>query len=391
MKLYSSVLQITITFFVFVIAPIIVTSVIGVRQLSNDVERAYAENGIHIVEKAASLIDGDAFEALLKSRDTNSSFYEETLAQLRQLRDYSHCLYLYTLAPVNGDIWEFVIDASEEQDELGTKEDVSTYNEAFKKTFNSGTVEAANLEYQEKWGWLISIYAPIKNTSEKTVGIVGVDYDGERLHNTIVAQRKLWVIIGGISTVLGFPLLFLFLSKIIKLNKKLESLSTTDELTKLNNRRAFLNYYEITWKQGIRLKFPVNVLMVDVDYFKKYNDSLGHLEGDKTLIAIAQCLKKQVKRETDLVARYGGEEFVCLILHSEKEYAENFAKNLVRSVEEMQIPHPKCDHSEYVTISVGVASIVPNEKYSKEQLLDEADKALYLAKQSGRNRVIVYC
>jgi methyl-accepting chemotaxis protein len=191
MKLYSSVLQITITFFVFVIAPIIVTSVIGVRQLSNDVERAYAENGIHIVEKAASLIDGDAFEALLKSRDTNSSFYEETLAQLRQLRDYSHCLYLYTLAPVNGDIWEFVIDASEEQDELGTKEDVSTYNEAFKKTFNSGTVEAANLEYQEKWGWLISIYAPIKNTSEKTVGIVGVDYDGERLHNTIVAQRKL--------------------------------------------------------------------------------------------------------------------------------------------------------------------------------------------------------
>ena len=151
-----------------------------------------------------------------------------------------------------------------------------------------------------------------------------------------------------------------------------------------------MNYYEITWKQGIRLKFPVNVLMVDVDYFKKYNDSLGHLEGDKTLIAIAQCLKKQVKRETDLVARYGGEEFVCLILHSEKEYAENFAKNLVRSVEEMQIPHPKCDHSEYVTISVGMARIVPNEKYTKEQLLDEADKALYLAKQSGRNRVVVY-
>ena len=388
MKLYSSVLQITITFFVFVIAPIIVTSVIGVRQLSNDVERAYAENGIHIVEKAASLIDGDAFEALLKSRDTNSSFYEETLAQLRQLRDYSHCLYLYTLAPVNGDIWEFVIDASEEQDELGTKEDVSTYNEAFKKTFNSGTVEAANLEYQEKWGWLISIYAPIKNSSEKTVGIVGVDYDGERLHNTIVAQRKLWVIIGGISTVLGFPLLFLFLSKIIKLNKKLESLSTTDELTKLNNRRAFLNYYEITWKQGKRLKFPVNVLMIDVDYFKKYNDSLGHLEGDKTLIAIAQCLKKQVKREIDFVARYGGEEFVCLLLHSEKENAENFAKSLVRSVEEMQIPHPKSDHSKYVTISVGMASIV-NEKYTKEQLLDEADKSLYMAKQSGRNRVIV--
>jgi len=232
------------------------------------------------------------------------------------------------------------------------------------------------------------MYAPIKNTSEKIVGIVAVDYAGEQLHNTIVAQRKLWIIIGGISTILGLPLLFLFLFKIIKLNKKLESLSTTDELTKLNNRRAFMNYYEITWKQGIRLKFPINVLMIDVDYFKKYNDSLGHLEGDKTLIAIAQCLKKQVKREIDFVARYGGEEFVCLLLHSEKENAENFAKSLVRSVEEMQIPHPKSDHSKYVTISVGMASIV-NEKYTKEQLLDEADKSLYMAKQSGRNRVIV--
>jgi diguanylate cyclase (GGDEF)-like protein len=386
MKLHSSVFQITITFFVFVITPIIVTSLIGIQQLSNEVKKAY----IPTVEKAASLIDGDAFEALVKSQDINSPFYKETLAQLRLLREYSNCLYLYTIAPVNGDIWQFIIDASEEQDEIGTKEDVSTYDKAFKKALNLGTAEAANLEYQEYWGWLISMYAPIKNTSGKIVGIVAADYAGEQLHNSIVAQRKLWIIIGGISTILGLPFLYLFLFKVIKLNKKLESLSTTDELTKLNNRRAFLNYYEIIWKQGMRMRFPINVLLIDIDYFKKYNDSLGHLEGDKALIAIAQCMKNKLKRDTDFIARFGGEEFVCLLPYIEKEKAVNFTNDLVKSVENMEINHPMNEVSKYITISAGIASVVPNENYSQKQLLDEADKALYLAKQSGRNRVIVY-
>jgi len=173
-------------------------------------------------------------------------------------------------------------------------------------------------------------------------------------------------------------------------NKKLEALSTTDELTKLNNRRSFLEYMDMVWKQNYRLKLPLNVLMIDVDYFKKYNDSLGHLEGDKALIAIAQCLKNNVKRETDFVARFGGEEFVCLFPFIEKDEALNMAKELVQSIENMKIPHPKSEHSKYVTISVGMATVIPDDNNSKNELLDEADKALYMAKQAGRNRVVVY-
>jgi diguanylate cyclase (GGDEF)-like protein len=177
--------------------------------------------------------------------------------------------------------------------------------------------------------------------------------------------------------------------RISALNEKLEALSITDELTKLNNRRSFLNYMDMVWKQSRRLQLPVNVLMIDVDYFKKYNDSLGHLEGDKALVAIAQCMKNQVKRETDFVARFGGEEFVCLVPFLEKDKALDFAKDLVQKIEAMEIPHPMSEHSKYVTVSIGMASTIPDDCNSQTQLLDEADKALYMAKESGRNRAVM--
>ena len=186
----------------------------------------------------------------------------------------------------------------------------------------------------------------------------------------------------------GIVKAFVDLSKINALNEKLMSLSLTDELTKLNNRRSFLAHMDIIWNQGRRLQFPVSVLMIDVDYFKKYNDSLGHLEGDKALIAIAQCIKRQMKRDTDFIARFGGEEFVCLFPFLEKDNALHFAKKIVQSVENMKMQHPLSECSKYVTISAGMASAIPDDNNSQTQLLDEADKALYMAKKSGRNRIV---
>jgi len=182
--------------------------------------------------------------------------------------------------------------------------------------------------------------------------------------------------------------LFAEKARINEINNKLENLSKTDELTQLNNRRSLLGYMDFLWKQCSRLQLPVNALMIDVDYFKKYNDTLGHMEGDQALIAVAQCLKNQLRRETDYVARFGGEEFVCLLPYMGKDAALNFAKNLVQTVEKMQIPHPMSECSKYVTISTGLASIVPAVDCPHIRLLDEADKALYRAKEAGRNQVV---
>jgi diguanylate cyclase (GGDEF)-like protein len=170
-------------------------------------------------------------------------------------------------------------------------------------------------------------------------------------------------------------------------NACLRTLSITDELTKLNNRRSFMDYIDIIWKQSRRLQLPITLLVIDIDYFKKYNDALGHLEGDKALIAIAQCMKNQLKRDTDFIARIGGEEFVCLLPYTNNFEAVNFANTLVQSVESMKIPHPDSEHSKYLTVSAGIASILPDKNNSYTQLLDKADKALYIAKLSGRNRI----
>jgi diguanylate cyclase (GGDEF)-like protein len=171
-------------------------------------------------------------------------------------------------------------------------------------------------------------------------------------------------------------------------NHELKLLTKTDELTNLDNRRSLLEYMDILWKQCVRMELPVNIFMIDIDYFKKYNDLFGHVAGDKALIAVAQCLKKEIKRKTDFIARYGGEEFVCLLPYIDKESAFYIAEKLVQNMEDLQIRHPKNDCSRYLTISIGVASRTPQANDSPMSLLDEADKALYMAKNTGRNKVI---
>ena len=182
----------------------------------------------------------------------------------------------------------------------------------------------------------------------------------------------------------------LMTEELASLTEKLKALSTTDELTKLNNRRSFMQYFDTVWKQNHRLKLPVTVLLLDIDYFKKYNDTLGHLEGDEALKAVALCLKNQIKRETDFVARFGGEEFVCLLPYINKDEAIDYAKTLVQNVENLNLPHPKSEVSQYITISAGLANTIPDSNNSLTQLLDNADKALYSAKASGRNRAVMY-
>jgi diguanylate cyclase (GGDEF)-like protein len=178
--------------------------------------------------------------------------------------------------------------------------------------------------------------------------------------------------------------------KSYKLNYELKQLSKTDELTGLDNRRSLLEYIDFLWKQCSRLKLPINIFMIDIDFFKKYNDYFGHLEGDKALVAVSQCLKKEIKRKTDFISRYGGEEFLCLLPYTDQEGAFDFAKKLVNIMEDLKISHPMSDHSKYLTISIGVSSCIPDVNDSPMRLIDNADKALYSAKGAGRNRAVLY-
>jgi two-component system chemotaxis sensor kinase CheA len=191
-------------------------SVLEIRQMSKAVTETFAAQGAFLVERGAALIDGDSFEALVNSQDSSDPFYEEARLKLLELRKFSNCKYLYTMAPLDGSIWQYVIDGSAEPDDIenfsniGDEEDTSDYDDAFRRVWTSGRPEGGDLVYQGEWGWLVSSYIPIKNSAGNTVGIIGCDYDGENLHNTIIANGRRQIIIGVISVLLGL-MLVLFL------------------------------------------------------------------------------------------------------------------------------------------------------------------------------------
>lgn len=167
----------------------------------------------------------------------------------------------------------------------------------------------------------------------------------------------------------------------------LEELSMCDGLTHIPNRRYFDEVYEKTYKEAMRDKVTLCVLMLDVDYFKPYNDHYGHGKGDECLVKIAGALKKVLRRPTDVVARYGGEEFVVLLKNIDEAGAKNIAENLVESVRNLRIPHEYSKAGDHVTISVGMSFKENDAPLAQEEFLKSADDALYRAKESGRNRV----
>ena len=130
-------------------------------------------------------------------------------------------------------------------------------------------------------------------------------------------------------------------------------------------------------------------MMLDVDFFKQYNDTYGHLEGDKALIYVAKCLLSIFKRPGDFVFRLGGEEFGVFLTDTDAQESEALADKICHSLEDQEIPHEKNQASKYLTISIGVVSCVGDETLDEEDLLKQADKKLYEAKESGRNRYVM--
>lgn len=175
------------------------------------------------------------------------------------------------------------------------------------------------------------------------------------------------------------------LSKIEDQTEKLTTLSMKDGLTGLANRRCFDEFLILEWKQMQREKRPISLILCDVDYFKIYNDTYGHPAGDECLRRLAQAMSAQVRRPADLVARYGGEEFAVILSGVDSEGAHHVAETIRLAVEKLEIPDGSDD--QFVTISAGHSTIVPQPGVSVEELIQSADKALYNAKSLGRNTV----
>jgi diguanylate cyclase (GGDEF)-like protein len=168
----------------------------------------------------------------------------------------------------------------------------------------------------------------------------------------------------------------------------LENLSAIDGLTGLANRRRFDERLAQEWLRGRRNQSPLSVCMMDLDFFKLFNDRYGHAAGDDCLRRVALALASTVRRPTDFVARYGGEEFVCVLPDTDAAGAAVLANRLRDSVAALGIPHAASTVARYVTISGGVAAVIPADDSTPTQLLEAADRLLYQAKKAGRNRFV---
>ena len=169
-------------------------------------------------------------------------------------------------------------------------------------------------------------------------------------------------------------------------NEKLERLATLDGLTQVPNRRCFDEYLHQEWLRMVREQQPLSLILFDVDFFKPYNDYFGHQQGDEALIAVAQAASRAVKRSADLIARYGGEEFGIVLPNTRRTGAEIVARSIQSEVKSLALEHPKSQVDDYLTVSIGIASVVPTQDQTPEDLVAAADAALYQAKRRGRNR-----
>ena len=173
-------------------------------------------------------------------------------------------------------------------------------------------------------------------------------------------------------------------------NQELQRLATLDGLTQIANRRQFDSYLDGEWKRAIREKAPISLILCDVDFFKLYNDTYGHQAGDSCLQRIAKALTRSVKRSADLVARYGGEEFAIILPKTGPNGALKVAERIREEIKALKLPHAKSRASEYITVSLGIASTVPSADALVVESILLADNALYRAKELGRDRA-VYC
>ncbi len=191
-----------------------------------------------------------------------------------------------------------------------------------------------------------------------------------------------------VSVIVAYFISSLFISSLYL--QQLKTVAETDSLTGLYNRHFFDINLAIMWKKGYKKQSYLSLLIIDIDYFKQYNDSYGHAQGDQTLKKVAQVLDQQGKLFSYKACRVGGEEFACLIENCPPNVAKIYAEKIRKEVELLGIEHKGSKIKSLVTVSIGVAGMVPNNKSNKQDLFNVTDKALYRAKKKGRNQVLEY-
>lgn len=240
----------------------------------------------------------------------------------------------------------------------------------------------------DEWGRYITGYAPVYSIEGDYVGMMGVDiYIDEYLK--LVNRRMIIIIIFTLlCTIMSIFLFksFIWIFQTEETAKLFKEQSYLDDMTGMFNRRMLNEYSDDYWDKALQQKIPITVMMIDIDFFKTYNDKHGHVIGDKMIAEVASVIKLCTRDKKDLLFRYGGDELMIIFFNTEINTVLNIAERIRNQVKTISIKEVE----DNITLSFGISSAIPNEDADLNQLIRQADQALYVAKENGRDGIHVY-
>jgi methyl-accepting chemotaxis protein len=287
--------QFTLFFVLFIIAVYSIVIITSLQQLVGITETIGYELGGPIVEKTSTLIDGDAFEALSRSLDPQDPYYEKTRLAMLSIKENSNCIYLYTMAPVEGAVFRYIIDGSVSPDDeeffspLGTEENISSYLKPVLQTLESKTRNVSSLDFNTQWGWVVSIYAPILNSSGEAVGVIGCDFKAEEIYDRLWSQIMRQLIVSAVFAVIGFIAYLYLVNGVNRQNQRLMELKDAAEAASaaLKDERDTIAAMKDALKVGL---FFMDKNFIIQDQYSKF---LETVLGIKSLLG---------KKFTDLIS-----------------------------------------------------------------------------------------
>lgn len=223
--------------------------------------------------------------------------------------------------------------------------------------------------------------------SDKPWGLLAIGCKDEASAWSLGQQEQVQILVDEVAIALDQSLRY---EQLRRENHELQALALTDSLTGLANRRQFDHYLSTEWNRLSREQQPLTLILCDIDYFKRYNDHYGHPTGDICLAKVSDVLTSCIRRPADLVARYGGEEFAVVLPNTDTEGGHSVAKAIQKQLANVAIPHGTSSVSKAVTLTMGIATVIPGYKQTSKDLIQAADLALYHAKQQGRDRIYVH-
>jgi methyl-accepting chemotaxis protein len=335
-KPHSLKFQFTLFFILFVIAVYSIVIATSLQQLVGITETIGYELGMPIIEEVNDLIDGDSFEALAESLDPGDPWYEKTRLAMLAVKEKTNCIYLYTMAPVEGNVFRYIIDGSAPPDDeesfspLGTEEDISSYLKPVLRTMETKTYHISNLDFNTQWGWVVSVYAPILNSSGKAAGVIGCDFKAAQIYQRLWSQIIRQLILSAVFIIIGFIAYLYLVNGVNKQNQRLRELKNAAEAASaaLKDERDTIAAMKDALKVGL---FFIDKNFIVQDQYSKYLETvlgIKNLREKKFTNLIAHSIKKS--EITSLI------EYFVLLFNRSMVFSQKFDEKMLENLNPIQ-------------------------------------------------------